>query len=76
MKHAPMILCIELNKNTHTFQKFCNTPMYTTKGYLGTLMMWLSLVPFVTNGTYGHDHGWKKLMCRMKQSLVVNVVVT
>ncbi len=55
-----MILLIELNKNTHTFQKFANTPMYTNRGYLDTLVMRLSLVPFATNGTYGHDHGWKK----------------
>jgi hypothetical protein len=43
-------------KSTHTFQKFPNTPMYTIKGYLDTLVVQLSLVPFVTNGTYGHDH--------------------
>ncbi len=37
--------------------KFPNTPMYTTMGYLDTLEVQLSLVPFATNGTYGHDHG-------------------
>jgi len=52
-----MILLIELNKSTHTFQKFPNTRMYTIKGDLDTLVMRLSLVPFVTNGTYAHDHG-------------------
>jgi hypothetical protein len=52
-----MILLIELNKSTHTFQKFPNTPMYTTKGDLDTLIVRLSLVPFAINGTYGHDHG-------------------
>jgi hypothetical protein len=30
--------------------------MYITKGYLDTLIMWLSLVPFATNGTYGHGN--------------------
>ncbi len=30
---------------------------YSTKGYLDILMVQLSLVPFATNGTYGHDHG-------------------
>jgi hypothetical protein len=34
--------------------------MYTTKGYLDTLEVQLSLVLFATNGTYGHDHGWKQ----------------
>jgi hypothetical protein len=35
--------------------------MYTTGGYLDTLEVQLSLVPFATNGTYGHDyHGWKQ----------------
>ncbi len=56
-KHTPLIPLIELNKNTHTFQKFPNTPMYTTRGYLDTLVVQLSLVPFATNGTFGHDHG-------------------
>jgi hypothetical protein len=31
--------------------------MYTTRGYLETLVAQLSLVPFAINGTYGHDHG-------------------
>jgi hypothetical protein len=54
----PQILpIIELNKNAHTFQKFFNTPMYTNKGYMDTLVVQLHLVPFVTNGTYGHDNG-------------------
>jgi len=52
-----MILLIKLNKSTHTFQKFPNTPMYTTKGDLDTLVVRISLVPFATNGTYGFDHG-------------------
>ncbi len=52
-----MILVIELNKSTHTFQKFPNTPMDITRGYLDTLVVQLNLVPFVTHGTYGHDHG-------------------
>jgi hypothetical protein len=44
--------------------------MYTTRDYLDTLIGRLNLVPFATNGTYGHDHAWKKiLMCRMKKSL-------
>jgi hypothetical protein len=51
--------------------------MYTIKGYLDTLEVRLNLVPFATNGTYGHDHGWKKIiMCKMKKSLVANIVVT
>jgi len=45
--------------------------MYTTRDYLDTLIMQLNLVPFATNGTYGHDDGWNKiLMCRMKKSLI------
>jgi hypothetical protein len=55
-----MILLIELNKSTHTFQNFPNTPMYTIRDYLDTLVVQLSLVPFAINGTYGHDHGWEK----------------
>jgi len=47
-------------KSTPTLQKFPNTPMYTIRGYLDTLVVWLSLVPFATSGTYGHDHGWKQ----------------
>jgi hypothetical protein len=43
--------------HNRTFQKFINTLIYTTRGHLDTLMMQLSLVPFVINGTYGHDHG-------------------
>jgi hypothetical protein len=31
--------------------------MYISKGYVDTLMVQLSLAPFTTNGTYGHDHG-------------------
>jgi hypothetical protein len=57
METCPMILLRELNKSTHIFQKFPNTPMYTTKGDLDTLVVRLSLVPFATNGTYGHDCG-------------------
>ncbi len=48
---------IELSKNANTFQKFPNTPMYTIKGYLDTLVMQPSLVPFATIMTYGHDYG-------------------
>jgi len=55
--YTPNIL---IKKITHTLQKFFNTPMYTTKGYFDTLEMQLNLVPFATNGTYGHDHGWKQ----------------
>jgi hypothetical protein len=57
MENTPIIPLIELSKNIHTFQKFHNTPMYTIKGYLDTLVVQLSLVPFVTNGTCEHDHG-------------------
>jgi hypothetical protein len=57
MKTYPIIPLIEFSKSTHIFQKFPNTPMYTTRGYLHTLVMQLNLVPFATNGTYGHDHG-------------------
>ncbi len=39
------------------FQKFPNTPMYTTRGYVDTLAVQLSLVPVAINGTYRHDHG-------------------
>jgi hypothetical protein len=35
--------------------------MYTTKGYFDTLVVQLSLVPFAINGTYVHDHEWKKI---------------
>ncbi len=56
-KHTPIIPLIEHNKNTHNFRKFHNTPMYTTRGYVDNLMVQLSLVPFATNRTYGHDHG-------------------
>jgi len=34
--------------------------MYTSKGYVDNLMVQLNLVPFATNGTYGHDYGWTK----------------
>jgi hypothetical protein len=34
--------------------------MYTTKDYLDTLVVQVSLVPFATNGAYGYDHGCKK----------------
>jgi hypothetical protein len=34
--------------------------MYTTRGYVETLMVQLSLVSFATNDTYGHDYGWKQ----------------
>jgi hypothetical protein len=37
--------------------------MYITRGYLDTLVVWLNLVLFATNGTYGHDHGWKNFEC-------------
>jgi hypothetical protein len=50
METNPLYTPIELNKVTHTFQKFLNTPMYTTKGYLDTLVVWLNLAPFATNG--------------------------
>jgi hypothetical protein len=30
--------------------------MYTTYGYVDTLMVQLSLIPFITNWAYGHDH--------------------
>ncbi len=56
-KHTPIIPLIEFNKNTYTFQKFPNTLMYTTKGYLDTLEVQPSLVLSTTNGTYGHNHG-------------------
>jgi len=49
METYPHYTLIEFSKNTHTFQKFPNTPMYTTKGYLDTLMVQLNLVPFTTN---------------------------
>jgi hypothetical protein len=62
-KDIPIIPIIELNKSTHTFHKFSKIPMYITRGYLNTLVVWLNLVPFATNGTYGHDHGWKKYYC-------------
>jgi hypothetical protein len=56
-KHAPIIPLIQANKSTHTFLKLPNTPMYTTKGYVNTLMMQLNLVPFAINGIYEQDHG-------------------
>jgi hypothetical protein len=31
--------------------------MYTIKNYLDISVVQLNLVPFATNGTYGHDHG-------------------
>jgi hypothetical protein len=43
-------------QNYPYFQKFPNTPTYTTRDYLDTLIVQLSLIPFATNGTYGHDH--------------------
>jgi len=61
MATCPIIPLIELSKSTHTFQKFLNTHVYTTKGYFDTLVVRLSLVPFAINGTHGHDYGWKKL---------------
>jgi hypothetical protein len=52
------VICnVFFTQSTHTFQKFPNTPMYTIRGYFDTLVVQLSLVPFATNGTYGHDHG-------------------
>jgi hypothetical protein len=47
----PIISLIELSENTHMFQKFPNTNMYTTKGYVDTLVAKLNLVPFVISGT-------------------------
>ncbi len=51
---------MELIRGTHISQKFPITPMYTTRDYIDTLIMRLNLVPFATNGTYGHDHGNEK----------------
>jgi len=31
--------------------------MYTIKDNINTLEVQLNLVPFATNGTYGHDYG-------------------
>jgi hypothetical protein len=31
--------------------------MYTTKGYVDTLMVQLKLITFTINETYGHKHG-------------------
>jgi len=56
-KHTPITPLIEFRESTHTFQKFANTPMYKIRGFLDTLIMQLSIVPFTTNGTYGYDHG-------------------
>jgi hypothetical protein len=44
--------------------------------------MWLSLVPFATNGTCGHGHGWKKnnvedqevISCKCSCSIVARMV--
>ncbi len=58
VKNGSFVVCFS-PKSAHTFQKVPNTPMYTIRGYLDTLVVWLSLVPFATNGTYRHDHGWK-----------------
>jgi len=30
--------------------------MYTIEGYFDNLEVQLNLVPFIINGTYGHDH--------------------
>jgi hypothetical protein len=30
---------IKISKNRHTFQKFPNTSMYTSRGYVDTLLM-------------------------------------
>jgi hypothetical protein len=35
--------------------------MDTIKDYVDILMVLLSLVPFATNGTYGHDYEWKQV---------------
>jgi len=34
--------------------------MYTTKGYVNTLVVRLKLITFAINGTYGHNHEWKQ----------------
>jgi hypothetical protein len=47
--------------------------MYTIKGYIDILLMWLNVVPFATNETYAHDHRWKH---KMNKSSIANVVVT
>ncbi len=38
METYPLRSFKELNKSTHTFQKFPNTPMYTIRGYVNTLV--------------------------------------
>jgi len=38
-KHTHIIPRKKFHKNTHTFQKFLNAPMYTTKGYVDTLVV-------------------------------------
>jgi hypothetical protein len=51
--------------------------MYTIKGYFDIVMVWLHLVSFVINGTYGcmiMDENNLKVYI-MKKSLVANVIV-
>jgi hypothetical protein len=39
METYPHYTLIKFNKNTHNFQKIPNTLIYTTKDYVGTLVL-------------------------------------